>query len=93
MGDRRNVQQQVGGAAEGGMHGHRVGEACRREHVGCGAAGLGEADERIGRADGEIPPHRLAARREGSVGQRQAQRLGDDLRGGGGAEKLAASAR
>ena len=52
-----------------------------------------EADERPGRAAGHVAPDRLAGGGERGVRQRHAQRLGHDLRRGGGAQELAAAAR
>ena len=49
-------------------------------------------DQRLRRAAGHVEPDRLAGGRQRRVGQRQAERFGDDLAGGRRAQELAAAA-
>ena len=51
-----------------------------------------QSDDSPRRLHREITPDRLPGRRERRVRQRHAERFGDDLRGGRGAEELATAA-
>ena len=91
--DGRHVQQQVGGAAEGSVHHHRVVDGVVAEHVG---GGLTPADRRGQRPDGAQPalqPDRLTRRGQGGVADGQPEGLTHHLGGGRGAQELAAATR
>ena len=88
----RHVQQQIRRAAEGGMHDHGIANRSLGQNVCQPQLALGQPHHRPGAAPGHVEPDRLAARRQGRVGQRQAERLGHDLRCGSRAQELAAAA-
>ena len=92
VGDRRHVQHQVGGAAERGVHHQCVLQRVAGEDGRHRRARLDQTHQRQRRAPRHVQPHRLAGRRQRGVRQRDAQRLGDHLRGGRGAQELAAAA-
>ena len=93
MGDGRNVQQQIGAAAEGGVHHHGIVHGILGQNIGHGPAGGFHLHQGARRTARQVQPDGLAGRREGRMGHRQAQGFGDHLGGGGGAQKLAAAAR
>ena len=74
-GDRRNVQQQIRGAAERGMDEHRVLDGGGGEDLTDRHAKQVETLQRGGGAARELEPDRFARRRERAVRQRQAQAL------------------
>ena len=92
MGDGGDVEEEIRGAAECCVDGHRIADGGGREDVARGDAARLQCGERAGGAGGDFTPDGLAAGRERGVGKREAESFGDDLRGGGGAEKLAAAA-
>ena len=94
VGDRREVEQEVRGAAEGGVD--RPWRSARRASVRMSRMASPRACERDQRARGaprHVQPDRLARRREGRVRQGEAERLADDLGRRRRAEELAAAAR
>ncbi len=92
VGDRRHVQQEVGGAAERGVHDHRVVHGVVGDDVPGAHAREREVLQRARRAPRELQPHGLTGRRERGVAERHPERLGHDLRRRRGAEELAAAA-
>ena len=91
-GDGRDVEQQVGRSAERGVDDHGIANGGIGEDIGERQAARGERDERPRRSAGHVAPDRLAGRGERGVRKRDAECLGDNLRRGGGAQKLAAAA-
>ena len=91
--DGGQVEHEVGRAAEGGVGQHRVLDRVRGEDARERDAEGRQPHQGEGRAPGGVQPHRLARRSERRVGEREAEGLAHHLRGGGGAEELAAPAR
>ena len=91
--DRGNVDEEVRRAAEGRVHQHRVLDRLLRDDLVERTAGRDLSVHRLRRTRSDVQPDRLARRGERCVRHGQAKRLGDDLRGRGSAEKLAAAAR
>ena len=93
MGDGGHVQDEIGGAADRGVHDHGVVQRVGGQDRGEGRALVLQVHEREGGAPGHVAPDRGARRAEGGVRQGQAERLAHDLRGRGRAHELAAAAR
>ena len=89
--DGGQMEQEVRRSADGGIHRHRVAQRALRHHVAHGQAEGHLPVHRARRAPRPVAPDGLAGRGERGVGKREAQRLRDHLRGGGGAEELAAA--
>ncbi len=92
VGDGGDVEQQIGGAAEGCVDDHGVVDGGVGEDVLSAEVQLAQAEDGAGGAAGGVEPDGLAGGAEGGVREGEAEGFGDDLRGGGGAEELAASA-
>ena len=93
VGDGRDVQQQIGGAAERGVHSHRVANARRPKNVAHGDAARFELAQRAPRTHRDVRPDRLSRRGQRRVRERHPQSLAYDLRCRGSAQELAAAAR
>src|SRR3981189_1087916 len=91
VGDGGDVKEEISGAAEGSVDDHGVVDGGVGEDLGCADVELAEAQDGAGRAARGVEPDALAGGAEGGVGQGEAEGFGDDLRGCGGAEELAAS--
>ena len=92
VGDGGEVQKQVGGSAERGVDDHGVADGAVGEDVAGAKSAALELEQGAGGARGHVEPDGLAGGRERGVGERHAEGFADDLRGGGGAEELAAAA-
>ncbi len=92
VGDRRDVEQQVGGAAEGCVDRHRVVDRFAGQDVARGEPAFVQTQDRACGGAPQLQPDRLARGRQRRVRQCQPQRLGNDLRGRGGAQELATAA-
>ncbi len=89
--DGGNVQEQVGRASERGVDRHGVVHGLRGENLLEGNALLHLVPKHAGRPSRHVLPDRLARGSQGRVRHGHAECLGHDLRGGGGAEELAAA--
>ena len=92
VGDGGQVQDQVGGAAEGRVHHHRVAQRGVGEDVPHAEAARFERQRRARGAARHVHPDGVAGRRQRRVRQRHAERLAHHLRGGRRAQELAAAA-
>ena len=92
VGDGGDVEQEIGGAAEGRVDDHRVVDGGVGEDVLSSKVQLLEAQDGAGGAAGGVEPDGLAGGTESGVREGESEGFGDDLRRGGGAEELAASA-
>ena len=92
MGDGGDVEEEIGGAAEGCVDDHGVADGGVGEDVVSAEVELLHAEDGAGGAAGGVEPDGLAGGAECGVREGEAEGFGDDLRGGGGAEELAASA-
>ena len=79
-GNRRNVQQQIGGSAERGVHHHRVFNSGAGEDAIDRDPARVQAPQRRGGAAGEFQPDGFTRRRERGVRERKTQGLGHHLR-------------
>ena len=93
MGDRGDVQQQVGGASEGGVDRHGVLERRFGQDLPNGHSFGVQPHQRPGRPFCHIGPDKLTRRRQRAVGQGKAEGFAHDLRSGRRTEELAAPAR
>jgi hypothetical protein len=92
-GDGRDVQQEVRRAAAGRVHGERVLDGIVGQNMTSRQLFLGQGHDRAGRLPRRGQPDRLPGRGQCRVGQRESERLGHDLRGRRGPQKLAAATR
>ena len=79
VGDGGDVEDEVGGSAEGRVNDHGVGDGGIGEDALHGKVHGFEAQDRAGRAPRHIEPDRLSGRRERSVGEGHAQSFAYDL--------------
>ena len=86
------VQQQVGGAAERGVHHHGVVQCLLGEQVAGAQPGIGQRHQRQRGTARHVQPHRFAGGRQGGMRQAQAEPFRHHLGGGRGAQELAAAA-
>src|SRR5271156_24818 len=86
------MEQQIRRSAKGSMQHHSVVDGCVGEYIRCSQVKLAETQNRARGTPGCIEPDGLPRWSERSVRQRKSNRLGDHLRGCGGAHELAASA-
>src|SRR5579862_7943597 len=86
------MQQQVGRSAKSRMQHHGVADGSISQHGGDAGMKLMHAAQRPRRTPRRIKPDGMTRGRERGVRQREAERLADYLRGGGGAEELASAA-
>src|SRR5271170_6133766 len=86
------MQEEVGGSSEGRVDDHRVIDGCVGQDVASAEVELLHAKDGTGGAAGGVAPDRLTGRTEGRVREGEAEGFGDNLRSGGSAEELAASA-
>ena len=92
MGDGGNVEQEIGGTAEGRVDDHRIADAGVGQDVAAEDPAGFEFDQRLCGTNGEIGPDGFTGRRKRAVRQRESERFADDLRRGGGSKELAAAA-
>ena len=92
VGDGGQVQDQVGGAAEGRVRHHGVAQRGFGDDVAHRDSARFEFQRGAGGAARHVEPDRLAGRRQRAVRERHAQRFAHHLRSGGRAQKLASAA-
>ena len=92
VGDGRDVQHEIGRAAEGRVADHRVVDGVVGQDVACHRAGEVEAEQGAGGAAGDVAPDGRAGGGERGVGQGESEGLRHDLAGSRGAHELAATA-
>ncbi len=92
VGDRGDVQEQVGRSAERRVDDHRVTNRLVGQHVAQADGLLLHRDQCAGGAGGEVEPDGLAAGGQRRVWQGHAQRFAHHLRGCGGAQELTPAA-
>ena len=92
MGDGRQVQDQVGGTAEGRVHHQGIAHRGVVQDAAHGQAGGFHCQDGARRAARHIGPDRVSRGSQRGVRQRHPERFADHLRGGRRAQKLAAAA-
>ena len=92
MGDGGNVQQKIGRAAAGRMHGDGIVDRRLREDVAERQSLGGKFHQGCGRVAGHVEPDRLAARCQRGVRHGEPHRFCDHLAGRGGSQELTTSA-
>ena len=90
--DGGDVEQQIRRAADGRVDDERVADGSVGEDVATAESACIEIHDGLRGTHRDVEPHGLSARRERGVRQREAERLGDDLRRGRSAEELASAA-
>ena len=93
VGNRRNVQEQIGRSAHCGMHGHGISNTGRDENIFHFHSLPRQFHQCSGRPHCHVAPDRLPGRRQRRMWQRDSQRFTNRLGGGGCAEELASAAR
>ncbi len=92
MGDGGQVQDEVGGTAEGRVRHHGVAQRGFGDDVADRDAARFEFQRRARGAARHVEPDRVAGGRQRAVRERHAKRFADHLRCGGRAQELAAAA-